>query len=622
MSFRPRSMLAALPVLLALVIAPAANAHCGLINASVVSAKAWYGLSDAPPTLLFNIADDEGSGRDYANEANGTYYVATSAGPFGWAVTPAWSTYSPGANPIRAALFCVAGTQVMRAIVNYDPSAPTVDWNSPTSDRWLRGSVPLQVVGRDDLSGVDHFALTLGAGTVVSSADGAATLDTTGLPDGPHALTATAVDRAGNRSDVATRSVRIDNGAPLVSLDAPAPATLVSGSLALAASAVDSGSGVAQVRFELRPATGGAWQPLAADGDAPYRVVSAALAGDGPYEVRAVAADAVGNEASAPATAIVIDRTAPTASLDSLAASVSGTITLAATASDPGSGVARVEFQVARTGSDAWEPITSLDAPPWKARFATTDVSDGVYALRVLVRDRAGNELASVVRSTTVRNALESRAGVTAAIAGAGKKAVVLRALALPRRVEGGRSIVVRGQASGVSRGLVTLILQGFHRRRLVQRVRAITLENGTFRVSLRPRFSGRVHIAFAGDATHRSATANAGNVRVHPRLVVRVTATRAADGSLVNPHVRGRLIPGGAPVRLVWQARPAHGGAWLLFCRSNDQISVGTNGRIDGVCHVSGLHSDNRYRLVVQGGAEAVYLSAVSRGMVARPTG
>ena len=53
----------------------------------------------------------------------------------------------------------------------------------------------------------------------------------------------------------------------------------------------------------------------------------------------------------------------------------------------------------------------------------------------------------------------------------------MLRALALPRRVEGGRSIVVRGQASGVSRGLVTLILQGFHRRRLVQRVRVITLE-------------------------------------------------------------------------------------------------------------------------------------------------
>ncbi len=481
MSFRPRSMLAALPVLLALVIAPAANAHCGLIDASVVSGKAWYGLSDPPPTLLFDIADDEGTLRDYANEANGTYYVATKAGTFGWTVTPAWSSYSPGANPIRAALFCVAGTQVMKAIVNYDPSAPTVGWSSPAGDRWLRGAVPLQVGGRDDLSGIDHFDLALGTGPVVSSADGTATLDTTELPDGPRALTATAVDRAGNRSELATRTIKIDNGAPLVSLDAPAPATVVSGSLALAASASDGGSGVAQVRFELRPASGGAWQSLAADGDAPYRVVSPALVGDGAYEVRAVAADALGNEAAGPGTAIVIDRTAPTASLDTVAASVSGTIALAATASDPGSGVARVEFQVARAGSDAWEPIAILDAAPWKTRFATADVPDGIYALRVLVRDRAGNELPSAARSTTVRNAVEGQTpAVTATIASAGKKAVALRALALPRRIEGGRTIVVRGRASGVSRGLVTVTLQGFHQRRLFQRVRAITLQNGS----------------------------------------------------------------------------------------------------------------------------------------------
>ena len=101
------------------------------------------------------------------------------------------------------------------------------------------------------------------------------------------------------------------------------------------------------------------------------------------------------------------------------------------------------------------------------------------------------------------------------------------------------------------------------------------------------------------------------------------MTATRAADGSLGQPARAWTARPGWrARSRLVWQARPAHGGAWLLFCRSNDQISVGTNGTIDGICHVSGLHADNRYRLVVQGGADAVYLSAVNRGMVARPTG
>ncbi len=74
--------------------------------------------------------------------------------------------------------------------------------------------------------------------------------------------------------------------------------------------------------------------------------------------------------------------------------------------------------------------------------------------------------------------------------------------------------------------------------------------------------------------------------------------------------------------MRLVWQARPAHGGAWLLFCRSKDQISVGPSGAINGICHVRGLHSDNRYRLVLEGGADGVYLSAATKAMVARPTG
>ena len=49
--------------------------------------------------MLFDIADDEGSGRDFANEANGTYYVATSAGPFGWAVTPGLEHLLAGREP-------------------------------------------------------------------------------------------------------------------------------------------------------------------------------------------------------------------------------------------------------------------------------------------------------------------------------------------------------------------------------------------------------------------------------------------------------------------------------------------------------------------------------------------
>ena len=84
---------------------------------------------------------------------------------------------------------------------------------------------------------------------------------------------------------------------------------------------------------------------------------------------------------------------------------------------------------------------------------------------------------------------------------------------------------------------------------------------------------------------------------------------------------MRGRLVPAGGPVRVVWQARPADGGAWLLFCRTADQLAVGRNGVIDGTCHVRGLSAGNRYRLVVLGDAGASYLPATTPAMVARPT-
>ena len=154
-----------------------------------------------------------------------------------------------------------------------------------------------------------------------------------------------------------------------------------------------------------------------------------------------------------------------------------------------------------------------------------------------------------------------------------------------------------------------------------MQVVHTVTRADGTFASSFVPHFSGHVRVSYAGDATHRTAVRDAGVLRVHPRIIVTFTATHAADGSLTDPHVHGRIVPAGAPVRLAWQARPATGGAWLLFCRTADQISVGRNGVIDGTCHVRGLHADNRYRLILLGGTGAPYLAATSAGSVARPT-
>jgi hypothetical protein len=636
MPTRLRGVLAALPVLLVLVLAPGASAHCGLIDAYVLNGKVWYSANDAPPTVLFDMADDEGTARDFMNETTASWLSAAPSGAFGFTTTPAWNTYAIGANSMRVALHCASGLQEMRTIVRYDPIRPTAGWSAPNAGQWLRGTVTITASGSDGQSGIGSFALALPGGSVASN-NGSALFDTTSAADGTLILSAVSVDNVGNRSDPVTRVVKIDNGAPTVSLDPAGNSGFVSASsIVLAASSGDAQSGVSQVRFEGRAGSTGAWQALGGDSEAPYRLTIETPALEGGYEVRAIATDAVGNEAASPAGTLVIDRVAPAASLNALQPLVSGTIGLGAVASDSGSGVAHADFQVAPAGSDDWQTIATDDAAPWSARLATTGLTDGAYGLRVLVRDAAGNETLSALRATVVRNSLAAPAGSTAppatqlvpgtpvaagASAEAAKKGVTLAARALPHRVEGGHPIVVAGTAKGLSRGVVVITLQNARRPSLVQRVRTTTKANGRFRISFRPRFSGRVRVRFAGDATHRAAAADAGIARVHPRLIVSITATRAANGSLENPHVHGRLVPAGGPVRVVWQARPAHGGAWLLFCRTADQLAVGRNGVIDGTCHVTGLNPGNRYRLVVLGDAGASYLPAATKGMVARPT-
>jgi hypothetical protein len=643
---RLRGTLAALAVLLTFVLIPSASATCGLIDAYVPGGKIWYSAADVPPTVLWDMADDEQTPRDFMNATTTIWLVATQAGAYGYTAAPPWNTYAPGVNTMQVWLRCAAGTQTGSTVVRYDPISPTVSWSQPAAGQWLRGTVALRAGGTDSLSGVTSFAYALPNGTVAST-DGSASFDTTGTPDGTLVLSVVSVDYVGNRSAPATRVVKIDNSPPAVSVDAPASTFVASSSMTLGATAADSLSGVAQVRFEGRAASTGAWQALGADSEPPYRLTLATPAVEGEYEVRAIATDTVGNEAASPGSVRVIDRVAPAAALNAVQTSVAGTIGLTAIASDAGSGVSHVEFQAAPTGSDDWQLVGTDDATPFTARFVTTSVPDGAYDLRVLAQDAAGNETLSALRSTIVHNvasvipavsipvtatpvtatagAAASPAAVatvaTVAAVVAGKRRVSVSARALPHRVEGGHSIVVNGIASGLSQGLVVVTLQNARRPSLIQRVRTVTSKTGRFRVSFAPRFSGRVRVRFAGDATHRAAGADAGIARVHPRLIVSITAARAADGSLENPHVHGRLVPAGGPVRVVWQARPAHGGAWLLFCRTADQLAVGRNGVIDGTCHVTGLKADNRYRLVVLGDAGASYLPARTGAMVARPT-
>src|SRR3989344_3533668 len=96
----------------------------------------------------------------------------------------------------------------------------------------------------------------------------------------------------------------------------------------------------------------------------------------------------------------VVSLTAPVSG-----ATLSGTTTLSANASDPStgsgqaSGVAFVRFRVASTSVD-------LDtAPPYTTKWDTTSVPNGKYRISAIARDAAWNRATSTVVVVTVSNA-------------------------------------------------------------------------------------------------------------------------------------------------------------------------------------------------------------------------
>ena len=125
---------------------------------------------------------------------------------------------------------------------------------------------------------------------------------------------------------------------------------------------------------------------------------------NGSYTLTAVARDAAGNTTtSTPVTVNVDKTTAPTVSVTPPAggATVSGTVTLSATASD-NVGVEGVRFRVRRQPDSLDADATTAD---YSVSWDTTTVPNGSYTLTALARDAAGNTTTSAPVTVTVANA-------------------------------------------------------------------------------------------------------------------------------------------------------------------------------------------------------------------------
>src|SRR3954468_8880613 len=313
------------------------------------------------------------------------------------------ATADDGASGITSA------TITNRRIDNTNPTVSITDPGSP-----LSGTISLGATASDGGSGVASVTIQrspAGAGTWTdictdaTSPYSCAGFDTTALGDALYDFRAVATDNAGNTNSSTVTNRRIDNVAPTVSLTDPG-ANLAGPSITLSAAASDGG-GIANVKIQRSPAGNNTWTDICTDASSPYSCsFDTTVPTDGLYDLRAVATDN-GNRStnSTVVTNRRVDNTNPTVSITDPGSPLSGTISLGATASDGGSGVASVTIQRSPAGAGTWTDICTDATSPYScAGFDTTALGDALYDFRAVATDNAGNTNSSTVTNRRIDN--------------------------------------------------------------------------------------------------------------------------------------------------------------------------------------------------------------------------
>jgi chitinase len=170
-------------------------------------------------------------------------------------------------------------------------------------------------------------------------------------------------------------------------------------SLGATASDGEDGSSITLVTIEKSPAEAGTWTTACTDSTAPYSCsFDTTSVSDGLYDFRAaVDNDAGGSATSTAVTNRRVDNTDPTAGITDPGTPLRATVNVDATGADDGSGVVNVKVQRSPAGAGTWTDVCTDSSSPYSCSWDTTGVSDGLYDLRALTSDNAGNTKASSV---------------------------------------------------------------------------------------------------------------------------------------------------------------------------------------------------------------------------------
>jgi hypothetical protein len=312
------------------------------------------------------------------------------------------SVAAPGEGPYTVVVVATdaAGNQGQASAgFVWDLSGPAVSVDVPASARFgpLPGNLlPFSVTVVD----VAPATLTASFAPAVAIPAGGLTVPLLApLADGLNQIALQVVDAGGRERDLSF-TVVYDTVPPTASFVSPSAGAFVRGAIEVALSASDD-SGIASVSFSV---DGG--PSVTASGSGPY-AATLDLTGlaDGVHVVRALVADGVGNLAT-PQLAFVVDTTPPAVALSGPPAGsyITGTVTVGATATDAGSGVASVEVR-----ANGVVVASCAGGAPCNATVDTTRLPDGPFELTAVAVDQVGNASAPASLALVADNRLPAR---------------------------------------------------------------------------------------------------------------------------------------------------------------------------------------------------------------------
>ncbi len=351
-------------------------------------------VSPAPGSYVSGLVELNLSGTGDAHPGHTQY--AVDGGP--WMPTsPVWqeafvidtASLPDGPHRLRARAVDAAGW-IAEAFVEVIVSnkEPVIDIVSPASGGMVEGQLTIQAHA-SSAAPIASVTLTLDgvsrtAGISALTGFYELTLDTAGLGDGEHILTASASDDSGKTVASQGLSFAVDNHAPALGVLSPVEGRRVRNLVSLSVQASDPYLSEVLWSVDSRPAA-----PMTLENGSFSAELSTTALVDGPHLLGFLARDRIGHETRASVT-VIVDNSAPSIEILSPLEGefLSGGATIRVGARDE-LGVERVAARIS-PGLVSRELALSGQSGCYELWLDTRALPDGNYTVAAVVRDLAG----------------------------------------------------------------------------------------------------------------------------------------------------------------------------------------------------------------------------------------